>query len=140
MKAASKALGYVGTRCVNVMPDEVFGPAGLGREVALNAVVMLQRSGSTESLRPVEMAPESAARQSSVVLWHEWHASVHELLLLDAVNAGGNWFKSLIEDVAMTTADQFAGVACYRVDIPASWPNARLRDEFPDFIQKLVDG
>lgn len=137
-KVASRALGYVGSRCVNVMPEDVFGQTGSPRESDLDLVISLQRSGNTEvlALRPIE--PAIAASQAAIVLWHEWHASIHELMLLDAVNTNGQWLKSLVDDVGSILRAQFEGRPCYSIEIPSSWPNERLRSEFPDFLGALI--
>lgn len=137
-KVASRALGYVGSRCVNVMPEDVFGSTGSTREADLDLVITLQRSGNTEVLTPRPIEAAVAARQAAIVLWHEWHASIHELMLLDAVNTNGQWLKALVDEVGSILKAQFDDRPCYRLDIPSSWPNERLRAEFPDFLSELI--
>lgn len=137
-KVASRALGYIGTRCANVMPDEVFGKSSVGTEVALDVIALLQRSGEVDTLTLRDIDPRSAAEQASVVLWHEWHGFLHELMLLDAVNTSGTWLRTMFEQTTSILFSQFTNRPCYSLTIPASWGNERLRDEFPAFVDNIA--
>lgn len=137
-KVVSRALGYVGTRCANVMPDQVFGKSSIGTEVALDVVALLQRSGDVDTLTLHDVDAHAAAEQATLVLWHEWHGFLHELMLLDAVNTSGTWLRTMFEQTTSILFSQFTNRPCYSLTIPASWGNERLRDEFPAFVDNIA--
>ncbi len=122
------------TPSINVMPEKIFGKDAIAQEGTLKKVMVLERSGEITMLsqEPVNIA--DIASQATVILWHEWHASFHDLLLYDALSESGNLTLSLFKKVNDIYLDSFQSVPCSRIRIPTSWNNAKLVQEFPPFL------
>lgn len=137
-RVGRRALAEVGTRCANVMPEAVFGKQAIG-DVAKPALVasLARRVGLTE-LAFEECEPVTLAAHAAMVLWHEWHGSLHQLMLLDAVNAGGTWIETLLTQTRDILQERLAGCRCVQISIPADWDNQTLCSTFPDFLRGLL--
>lgn len=132
-KLARVLLSALRTPSVNILPKHVFGLAALADEGALHEVIALERSGEISELvrEPVDLG--SLADQSAAILWHEWHASFHDLLLYDALAESGRGTVERVRQVRDVALQAFRSVPCSRVRIPTSWDNATLVREFPVF-------
>lgn len=118
---------------VNMMPARIFGDDAIARENPLGKVVVMERSGEVSGLTRVPVVVEDIASQAAAILWHEWHASFHDLLLYDALSESGRRVLSLFRQVNDIYMESFRSVPCSRVLIPASWDNTRLMQEFPRY-------
>jgi len=119
---------------INVMPEKIFGDSAIAQEGTLEKIVVIERSGEITTLiqEPVNIA--DIASQATAILWHEWHASFHDLLLYDALSESGRFTPSLFKKVNDIYLETFQAVPCSRIRIPASWNNAKLVGEFPSFL------
>jgi hypothetical protein len=121
------------TPSINVMPGKIFGISAIAQEGILGKVVVIERSGDIATLIQEQVNIADIASQATAILWHEWHASFHDLLLYDALSEYGRYTLSLFKTVCDIYLESFQSVPCSRIRIPASWNNARLVHEFPPF-------
>lgn len=132
------AIAQFRTPSINMMPEIIFGDNAIAQKGVLEKVVVIERSGDITELvhEPVNVA--DIASQATAILWHEWHASFHDLLLYDALSASGRYTISLFKKVNDIYLASFQSVPCSRVRIPASWSNEKLVQEFPSFFNAFV--
>ena len=122
---------------VNVMPGRIFGEGSIAQDGVLGKVIVIERSGEISSLVQETVDLADIASQATAILWHEWHASFHDLLLYDALSESGRHTLSLFKQVNDIYSASFKFVPCTRVRIPASWDNVKLTCEFPKFFRAL---
>jgi len=134
VKLIRLVLSQFRTPSINVMPERIFGDSAIAQEGTLEKVVVIERSGEITTLvqEPVNIA--DIASQATAILWHEWHASFHDLLLYDSLSESGRFTPSLFKKVNDIYLESFQAVPCSRIRIPASWNNAKLVSEFPSFL------
>jgi hypothetical protein len=132
-KLARVILSAFRTPSVNVAPERVFGQGSITKEGRIDEVVALERSGEIATIvrEPVDIA--ALADQATAVLWHEWHASFHDLLLYDALAESGKGTIGRFRQVHDLFLQVFQSVPCSRVRIPAAWDNTTLVREFLTF-------
>lgn len=132
-KVARVILSSLRTPSINVMPEHIFGPEALADMGSLHEILALERSGEVNELERESIDANSLADQASVVLWHEWHASFHDLLLYDALGESGLGTIGRFHQVRDVALKVFQSIPCFRVRIPDSWDNATLIQEFLTF-------
>lgn len=124
---------------VNIAPELVFGKQAMASEGTLNEVVALERSGEIDTLVREKVDLGDLVDQASIILWHEWHNSFHDLLLYDALAESGRGMTHRIRQVRDLAYKSFQNIPFSRVRIPASWDNTKLVKEFPIFWKKSSD-
>ena len=132
-RLARVLLSALRTPYVNVSPAKVFGDDAIATEGKLDEVVVLERSGEITTLVRERVDVGAAASQAAAILWHEWHASFHDLLLYDALAESGRGTVTRLHQVRDIAQQAFQAVPCTRIRIPANWDNDTLALEFPDF-------
>lgn len=135
-RGARVILSALRTPAVNVPPARVFGAAHIAATAPLREVVALQRAGTVSTLTEQSATAEELAEHATAVLWHEWHASFHDLLLYDALARNGGSLPRWFEDVRATLTEAFRPLPVARILIPAHWDNQTLITAFPDFWQR----
>lgn len=138
-RLARVLLGALRTPSVNVAPAKVFGDEAIAKEGKLEEVVVLERSGEISSLVRETADVTDLADQASTILWHEWHASFHDLLLYDALAETGRGTLGRFRQVSEIAQQAFQAVRCTRVRIPANWDNGTLIREFPSFFESMSE-
>lgn len=139
-KLARLILNSLRTPSVNILPSEVFGINAIATEkMRLDEVVVLERSGIINKLVHEETVINDIVNQASAILWHEWHASFHDLLLYDAMAESGHGTIDRFNQVCNLVKHVFQAVPCSRIRIPADWDNFMLIREFPVFWKNLSE-
>lgn len=131
------ALNRARTPAVNVVPNIVFGANAIATRGRASRIISLERAADIVDLSEVPTCLEELADHAVAVLWHEWHASFHNILLYDAVAEGGIGTIKRFLAVRKIVIDSLVGVPCHKVRIPASWDNATLMERFPPFLESL---
>lgn len=111
---------------ISVSPILVFGANAMATTGFLNSAVTLTRSGTVKVLKEVKANPEIESCIASSLLWHEWHASFHELMLLDAMVFEGKWLHQLQLTVQKIAQDHFNAIPFTSLLIPSDWDNIQL--------------
>lgn len=139
-KIVRKGFSLFSTRAVNVMPTKIFGDAVLATKGQLKNILVLERSAAADSLELVRDFDRSKlASQANVILWHEWHASFHDLLLYDALCFEGSHVLSLFQQSEEILDSVFSAATISKVKIPVAWSNAELEAGFPDFLKSAPE-
>lgn len=133
LKLARVILSSLRTPAVNLSPAVVFGSGAIGQSAKIRQVAALERSGDVQQLVMARADPGTLAAQATAVLWHEWHASFHDLLLYDALAESGRGIPGRFDLVRQLLHAEFLKVPCVRIRIPADWGNQTLVEAFPAF-------
>ena len=135
-RASRFALSLAIPSCLSIDPAEVFGSHAMKDSAPLSAVVFLQRNNSTLNIKVT--SPEAdAIAGAAKILWHEWHANFHELLLLDALMYGPHWLESLISRTESIISQAISLVPNSKIEIPACWKAADLSAHDMDFLSSI---
>ncbi len=135
-RAFRLAMSLAIPNCLSIDPTEVFGRHAMIDSAPLSAVIFLQRRKSALSLN-LTLPDENAIEGSAKILWHEWHANFHEVLLLDALMYGPHWLESLISQTESIISQAITNVPIRKIEIPADWKAADLSDHDSNFLGSI---
>ena len=91
----------------------------------LDEVVMLERA-NVNNFQIKEEEKFNFLEQANSILWHEWHAYFHELLLYNSLVGEKNWLFGLMEKSLAIMADNHVGLAAKKILVPHNWNSEAL--------------
>jgi hypothetical protein len=136
VRALRFIISLLGSTSISINPKKVFGNNSIGTDSPLSSIILIEREFNINKFvytKDISLDINEITK----ILWHEWHASFHEILLFDALIYGPNWVEVLINKTQSVLEDSFKDINISKLKIPAAWKTKQLINHEIQFIECL---
>ena len=122
---------------LNLSPIVVLKNSAILNSVKISKFIFMVRICNSSKIR-VKSLKSRDFSDITTILWHEWHSSFHEILLIDTYLYGGKLFSNLFRDTRRVYEKEFGLKKLVETKIPAYLTIEELLGEFHELI-KYID-